>query len=317
MSELPARVVGQYFGLFHGCTKDHFQKIVDTAPFECCNLLILGFVTVHEQGDQQWGPVFPNSRDNCFNAGRATNDDTDEDRVRLVVRTARAKNPSIRILISLGWYNEVVKASKDPVFFANGLRDLVQAYGLDGFDIDWEELYPFTQNSFGSSDFLKLMQCVKMELAKVVDNPILTVCPATIFKHEDALLNKSVMDCFTYVMPQSYDHGGNGTRVETYEQILGSYDKIVYGLSGEGYLFPPSWDPSEKPDNPAPFVQSAKSNRAAGVFSWRIDTDSIPQAAEPECTHDLCSAGKCPLEGPDQLPTFKVARTMWQLMIDN
>jgi len=316
MSEGPiqGKVVGQYFGLFHGCTKEHFATIVDTAPFDCCNLLILGFLTVREQEAGQWGPTFPDNRDNCFNGEHATNGDTDEDRVKLVVRTARAKNPGIKILISLGFYNEVVKASKDPEWFATVLRDLVQAHGFDGFDIDWEELYPFNQGSIGPSDFVNLMQCVKTELAKVVDNPILTICPANIFKHKDALLNKSVMDCFTYVMPQSYDHGGNGTKVATYEQILGSYDKIVYGLSGEGYLSPPSWAPQEKPDDPANFVRDAKSNGAAGIFSWRIDTDSLPKAAEPECDEELCKAGKCPLEGPEQLPTFAVARKMWQLM---
>ena len=59
------------------------------------------------------------------------------------MRLARKKNPSIKILISLGWGNgengnDAGKAARTPVEFADSVRTLVQAYHLDGIDIDFE-----------------------------------------------------------------------------------------------------------------------------------------------------------------------------------
>jgi hypothetical protein len=137
------------------------------------------------------------------------------------------------------------------------------------------------------------MRGVKAYLGGLMSEPILTLCPANLFKHVDCL-DQTVLECFTYVMPQSYGHGGNGTMVDHYALMIGggramNYEKIVYGLSAE--------------DDPTRFVQFAKDNKAAGVFSWRLDTDSMPRK-QPEGQQ----------EGPDQLPTFAVAKKMWQLM---
>lgn len=295
-------VVGQYFGIFHGCSKEHYRKIVETAPFDCCNLLILGFVgiTGNNLDPPQYSPRLRNSRDNDFNGGRATADDTDEDRIRAIVKAARAKNANIRILISLGWYNEVVKAAKTPEFFAESLAFLVKTYELDGFDIDYEDTPDVPQDPapFGPDQFIGLMHCVRKELGKVVRRPILTITPAILRHGQDSYkgLSEVLLNCFTYTMPQSYDHGGNGTRVDDYAQKLKSYDKIVYGLCGEGIVD----DPDNRPDDPERFVRASQANGAAGVFSWRLDTDSIPTAGSPE--------------GDAQLPTFAVARKMEELM---
>jgi hypothetical protein len=43
-----------------------------------------------------------------------------------------------------------------------------------------------------------------------------------------------------------------------------------------------------------------KQNGAAGVFSWRLDTDSIPTWQLPE--------------GDAQLPTFAVANKIWEML---
>jgi len=105
-------------------------------------------------------------------------------------------------------------------------------------------------------------------------------------------------------MPQSYGHGGNGTTVETYAKILGGgtakYDRIVFGLRGEGFLDPAA---NFAPDNPEPYAKAALDAKAAGIFSWRLDTDSMPKKPD---------AGQP--EGDDQLPTFAVATNMWDLV---
>jgi hypothetical protein len=93
----------------------------------------------------------------------------------------------------------------------------------------------------------------------------MTITPA-----DETALNADVLNQFTYTMPQSYGHGGNGTTVDWYEQQLGSFAKIVYGLSSEGFI---NGDPS--PDDPQDYVRDAKKNGASGVFSWRLDTDTM------------------------------------------
>jgi len=279
------KVVGQYFGIFHGCSKEQYAKIVHTAPFDCCNLLILAFVWIHDSAGLHI-PKFSNFRDNKFNGGKATPDDTDEDRVKLIVATARAKNPGIKILISLGWgNNDTVMASETPQPFAEGIRDIVQAYGLDGFDIDYESIDP--QNGFDAGKLITLAQWVRQQLDQVTPKRemIMTITPA-----DYTALNKKALEQFSYTMPQSYGHGGNAFGgVEWYEQQLGSFTRIVYGLSGEGYT---TGDPT--PDDPTQYVADAKSNGAAGVFSWRLDTDSMNKET--------------------QLPTFATGIEMWKLM---
>jgi chitinase len=113
-----------------------FKAIVAAAPFEKCNLLILAFVHTASYGDVN-GAVLPNGRDNGFHCQPH---DTDRDRLRLVVDTARAKNESIKILISLGWGNcDVYLAAQTPGPFAHSVAAIVQDHGLDGVDIDYEE----------------------------------------------------------------------------------------------------------------------------------------------------------------------------------
>jgi hypothetical protein len=281
------KVVGQYFGLFHGCSKEEYAKIVDTAPFDCCNLLILAFVWIHNSTGL-YVPKFGTFRDNNFNGGKATPDDTDEDRVKLIVATARAKNPSIKILISLGWgNNDTVMASETPQAFAEGIQNIVQTYGLDGFDIDYESIDP--QNGFDAGKMITLAQWIRRQLDLVTPKRpmIMTITPA-----DETALNADVLNQFTYTMPQSYGHGGNGTTVDWYEQQLGSFAKIVYGLSSEGFI---NGDPS--PDDPQDYVRDAKKNGASGVFSWRLDTDTM--------TGSLSAQG---------LPTFATGIEMWKLM---
>ena len=310
MSDTPAlhqgpvrgHVVGQFFGIFHGCSKEHFSKIVASAPFECCNLLILAFVGLWgERSDNEnfWIPLFLNGRDNQFHGGTAKPGDLDDERVRLVIKTAREKNPAIKILVSMGWYNEVTRASAAPEKFAEGLARLVQTYGLDGFDIDYEPTQDVPkEDGLTAGKFITLMTRVKTELGRVTkEAPILTITPAM-----TDVLTKEVLDCFTYVMPQSYGHNSNTTAWQ-YQQILNSYDAIVWGLMGEGYK--DSKNPLTRPDDPdGGSFYNVRANRAAGMFSWRLDTDSMVKLETPTS----------PAPGDDEMPTFEVAKKMWLLM---
>lgn len=274
-------VVGQYFGLFNGVTKDDYKEIVATAPFEKCNLLILAFVHTVSDGTN-YVAAFTNWRDNDFSLAT---DDTDIDRVKLVVRTARAKNPFIKILISLGWGSQdVALAAKNPGPFAQSVAAIVQEHGLDGFDIDYESV----DVSITVDSVLTLAQQLKEKLDGVTPKRemIMTITPGKPIVG----LDKRVLQIFTYTMPQTYQHGGDGTTADPYKKMLGSFDRIVYGVNSEGYL----GDPQERPDSPATSAGLAKTNNAAGIFAWRLDNDNVDRTTS--------------------LPTFAAANEMWDLM---
>jgi hypothetical protein len=268
-------VVGQYFGFFNGVPKQHYDKIVATAPFADCNLLILAFVhTVNKSG--KYVAEFTNGRDNPKYP--STPGDTDIDRVKLVVNTARAKNPLLKILVSLGWgNNDAGLAAKTPLPFAESVAPIVQTCKLDGLDIDYES------TDVQPAQMLALAQQLRTTLSKVTPKRqiVLTITPA-----QTEGLNASVLKAFDLTMPQTYDHGGNGTTATWYKQQLGSYDRIVFGLNSEGYI--------GESDDPVKFANEAKTNKAAGIFAWRLDNDSV----DPKTTY----------------PTFATGIKMWGLM---
>jgi chitinase len=287
---LPSPVVGQFFGLFDGVSKEQYQRIVAAAPFNRCNLLILAFVrtfTFERLAPDVGGRIYVAQ----FANGRVDNhpldpNNTDGDRIKVVVETARKKNPSINILVSLGWgdeYNDAGKAALTPVAFADSVRTLVQAYDLNGFDIDFES----TEVEPGA--MLALAQEIRRSLNKIPSKRpmIMTITPA-----QPEGLNKNVLEVFDYIMPQTYGHGGgiDFTDVTWYAQQLGSYERIVYGLNSEGYAGDP--DKEKRPDDPKKSAAQAKKNRAAGIFAWRLNADSIKQG----------------------FPTFATAGEMWKLM---
>jgi Glycosyl hydrolases family 18 len=276
-------VVGQYFGLFEGLPKARYREIVAAAPFDKCNLLILAFVrtfTFEERGRRIYVAQFANGRESPFELDPS---DTDGDRVKLVVRMARKKNPSIKILISLGWSqtrenDDTETAARTPVEFADSVRTLVQAYHLDGIDIDFES------TDVEPAAMLILAQEIRRSLNKIPGRPmIMTITPA-----QTGGLDKSVLEQFTYVMPQTYDHGGNGTTARWFANQLGGYERIVYGLNSE----PGTPEEPATPDDPRKFAARAKRTHAAGIFAWRLDNDSTEQG----------------------FPTFANAVEMWRLM---
>jgi chitinase len=245
-------VVPQFFGFFNGVSDDHYQKIVDTAPFDKCNLLILAFVHA-VLVNKVYIAQFTNWRDNDYQ--RKPTDLDDAARVKLIVKTARQKNPSLKILISLGWgTNDAGHAAQTPGPFADSVRALVQTYKLDGMDIDFES------TQVAAKDLLTLAQALRESLKKAVPNPIMTITPA-----QTGGLDQSVLQAFNYTMPQSY--GNNPPYADQYAKILGSYAQIVYGLDSEGDI--------GQSDDPKIYAAAAKANHAAGIFAWRLDNDSL------------------------------------------
>ena len=81
--------------------------------------------------------------------------------------------------------------------FADRVRALVQAYNLNGFDIDFES------KTIEEQDMLTLAQEIRRSLNKIPSTRpmIMTIAP-----DQTGGLNKDVLEQFTYVMAQTYDH---------------------------------------------------------------------------------------------------------------
>jgi GH18 family chitinase len=245
--------VGQYYTLYDGVSKERYESIVASAPFDKCNLLILGFVPTFKRvrPSRDGGTIYVAQLANGRDPTNYPVDpsDTDGDRVKLIVQTARNKNPSINILISLGWgANDAGKAALTPVAFADSVRTLVQAYELNGFDIDFES------TNVKPAAMLALAKEIRRSLNKTPSRRpmIMTITPA-----QREGLNKNVLEQFTYVMPQTYDHGG-GIKLAGatwFAQQLGSYSRIVYGLNSEGLV--------GESDNAKKYAHAARANRLA------------------------------------------------------
>lgn len=266
MSGITKPVCGQYFGIFL-VSKESFDKIVDSAPFDKTNLLLVAFVHTYKK-DGKYVADYENARDK---GAKPNPGDYDADRIDYLVSKARAENPNIKIVISLGWgKNDVDNAALTPNDFADSVKALVERHKLDGFDIDYES------ESVSESDMLTLTNALRTALTA---DKIMTITPA-----QTSGLNSKILDIFDLVMPQTYDHGGNGTTADWYQQTLGGYSKIVFGLNSEGA--------KGSSDDPAKFAKLAKDNNAAGIFAWRLDTDTQVNG----------------------FPTFKTAEQMWALM---
>jgi Glycosyl hydrolases family 18 len=247
-------LVAQFFGIFHGISHEGFVNIVNAAPFGVCDLLILGFLHTAQSPVEviqgRFIARFNNGRDNDFPKGKSP--DTDLERVALVVNRARALNPAIKILVSLGYEDgDLAGAVRTPQSFANSVAKLVQEYALDGFDIDYER--PTT-----AEKLIVLVEALKQSLGKVTPkrDMILTITPVA-----DLRLDKSALETFTYVMPQYY--GGVPAPGDDWFAKQVGFARIVYGLQCE---IPPLTDPLA-------YAIPARANGAAGIFDWRLDND--------------------------------------------
>ena len=130
------------------------------------------------------------------------------DRLRMIV-DLKKQNPKLRVLLSVGgWgsgrFSEMAASDKNRLLFAKDCRRVVDDFGLDGIDIDWE--YP-TQSSAGISSspndtkhFTLLMRDLRQELG----NKLLTCATIASGEYIDF---RSCISHIDMVNVMSYDMG--------------------------------------------------------------------------------------------------------------
>jgi GH18 family chitinase len=122
------RVIAQYFFMQDGNWAD---KLRQDTPFEKLNRLYIGFTCLKKNTQNKWELDYLDP----------ANDDT---RIRQLVEACRKKNPAAQIFIVSGYGSgcgegsKYVEASKGAGAFAENVLAFMRKYGLDGYDMDWE-----------------------------------------------------------------------------------------------------------------------------------------------------------------------------------
>lgn len=130
------------------------------------------------------------------------------DRLRMTV-DLKKQNPKLRVLLSVGgWgsgrFSEMAASDKNRLLFAKDCRRVVDDFGLDGIDIDWE--YP-TQSSAGissSPDDTKHFTLLMRDLRQELGNKLLTCATIASGEYIDF---RSCISYIDMVNVMSYDMG--------------------------------------------------------------------------------------------------------------
>ena len=130
------------------------------------------------------------------------------DRLRMIV-DLKKQNPKLRVLLSVGgWgsgrFSEMAASDKNRLLFAKDCRRVVDDFGLDGIDIDWE--YP-TQSSASissSPDDTKHFTLLMRDLRKELGNKLLTCATIASGEYIDF---RSCISYIDMVNVMSYDMG--------------------------------------------------------------------------------------------------------------
>lgn len=226
-----------------------------TLPFASVDVLYLGPVGIQGEGKvgihQGW-----------------------EDRFRNVSKAARAANPGIQLVASQWWgqgaWGLPLSSLGDVSTYAQSVADLLQSFGFDGFDIDYEG-----NNVVGQ--FSELLAAIRKALHS---GQVLTLSPATTqhFTQE----NMRLVD---RINMQSYA-GGSSVSVEPYTVDLGvPSSSILYGICPESHCSGPSADDA---------CQRVATYKLGGVHNWRLNSDNhVVESQTQQAIYRKIHAGGC------------------------
>lgn len=239
----------QYFGAIFDGEGDNNSDVWDslwvtTPPFEKLDILLVAFA--HTVVDPTTGkyvlgfwdqnPVIPDG---------AT-------RLKTVVSTARAVNPNIKILISLGYGSaDLGNACQNIDIFSASVVAFIKKFNLDGFDIDYEEFTGLNQNNVD-----QIFQSLGTALHTT--GYLFSMSPA----FGTQCMNATNMENFDFVFPQTY----GGTSISEI-QGLGVPDSKIFNAchtEGAGTI-----------ENENNLCDQSVKNAAGlgGVFNWRMDAN--------------------------------------------
>jgi len=190
-----------------------------------------------------------------------------------VMNDARAANPNIKILVTLGYAADEITQifGPDPLQWqaeANGYAANVVAYlenyGLDGFDVDWE---PSFSDSGSSTMFDLVFSAIRAAFPAGGKQYYLTISPSEVGYDQNGnpiLDGQTVTDCFDFVSLQLY--GGADPAAFTAAGV--AQNLLAYGAKFE-------------PDGGYPYQTAQQAYEGYGqggynvVTQWRINSGNF------------------------------------------
>ena len=136
------------------------------------------------------------------------------DRLKMIVGL-KQQNPQLKVLLSVGgWgsgrFSEMAASKENRTRFADDCQRVVEAFGLDGIDIDWE--YP-TQTSAGISaspddtaNFTLLMSDLRRAIGKDKLLTAATVCDAQYIDFKSCIDDMDLVNVMAYDMSEGEAH---------------------------------------------------------------------------------------------------------------
>ncbi len=145
-----------------------------------------------------------------FNGVRIDN----PDRLRMIVGL-KAKNPALKVMLSVGgWgsgrFSEMAATAENRMAFAKDCKRVVNEFGLDGIDIDWE--YPTQSSAKISSspqdteNFTLLMRDLRKVLGKQKLLTAATVCNANYIDFKACIQYMDLVNVMAYDMGNASKH---------------------------------------------------------------------------------------------------------------
>jgi chitinase len=192
MSRFPTPYAGTYYPIYD------WTEPTTQMPFDKVSVLFIAFAhayPVGSKGDGTTGATLQLEH----------NQPDQEARLQTVVKIARGVNKNIKILLSLGWnLNDWTYISGDCTLprplFPTSVVELVSKYGLDGFDIDDENIGPGgTSGDISPSDFATVVSSIK---SKLNEDQYLSITPAANAVYMP--ITTENMDSFDLINCQNY-----------------------------------------------------------------------------------------------------------------
>lgn len=244
----PTPVAGAYYPIYNSGVGQYIPPTTEM-PFNLVSALFVAFAHAYPVGNT-------NGAELQLEAGQPD----EPTRLPLLVSVARTVNPSIKILISLGWgKNDWTWISNDLTSNTNNFPAsvvaLIRLYQLDGFDID-DESIGGSSGSISPSDFDQVIQNLRAALdsASAQDGKpyFLTITPAG----GSAQVDTTNMNCFDLITVQTY----GGSFPQDITKLGYPSDQVAWGVDTEGC----------SPDIPPPQTLAS----LAGIVDWTMSADS-------------------------------------------
>jgi len=242
-AKFPTPVAATFYPIYNSGTNQYIKPTMNM-PFDKVSTIFVAFAHAYPLGN---GAILK------LEEGQPE----EPHRLKLLYKTAKAKNPEIKLLISLGWgHNDWTYINddieNDTNYFAPSVVRLIREYKLDGFDIDDESI----NGSSGYISQLNFYKAIK-KLRRALDEAsledkkpyYLTITPA----FGQANVTKENMNYFDLINTQNY----GGSYPSDFTKLGYPANQITQGVLSENSCN------STLPD----------SSKGAGIFNWTMSSD--------------------------------------------